>query len=90
MIAIVARFGEIDQFDKADLQEAVDWLNALEDDGEGYALGIYDPLSRIMYVADNMRTLGGGDDEEIFIQKLDDLKKLGFDILKIDFYPASA
>lgn len=85
MKAIYARYGSVEEKDCQTLEEAKDFLRYLENDGRGYAICIYDEEARIGYVAENMEVLGKTEDD-VFNQKLDSLKEIGLEPLKIEFY----
>jgi len=85
MKAIYSRYGSIQENDSKTLAEAKSFLDELEWSGDGYAIGIYDEESKTAYVKENMK-IAGRTEEDVFNEKMEDLKELGIDPLKIKFF----
>jgi hypothetical protein len=87
MITITARFNQVakDQSPYESLHETAEFLQRLEDAGECYALGIYDPKTKTMHIPNNMN-IAGQAEGEVLAQKMEQFNKLGFKIDKIEFY----
>lgn len=85
MIAIYARYGRIEKDDHDTLEEAIDFLQSIQDHGEGYALGVYDPETKIMHIEENMNIAGRGR-EQVLKKKLADFQKLELQIENIEYY----
>lgn len=84
-MVIYSRFQSIRQEECNSLEEAKRYLREMEDEGDGYALGIYDGNTRTMFVTDNMGELEE-EDIDIYIKRMEDFKKMGLDISIVAFY----
>lgn len=86
MITICARYGSVVKQDSPykSLQETADFIQHLQDDGQCYALGIYDPSTKTMHIPENMDVAGKGRDV-VLEQKKAEFIKEGFEIDKIEF-----
>jgi len=85
MIAIYARYGSILKDDHQTLQDAIHSLRSIQDDGEGYGLGVYDPATKTMHIEENMDILGKGR-EQVLKEKLSEFQELDLQVDKIEFY----
>lgn len=85
MIAIYARYGRIEQDDHDILQEAIDSLRSIQDDGEGYGLGVYDADTRTIHIEENMHIFGKGR-EQVLKEKLAEFQELNLEIENIEYY----
>ena len=88
MIAIYARYGRIEQDDHDALKDAIGSLQSIQDDGEGYALGVYDPATKTMHIEENMDIAGKGR-ERVLREKLAEFQELDLQIENIEYYVRS-
>lgn len=90
MITICARYNEVLQCNSPleSLTDTVEHLQGLEDAGECFALGIYDPVLKTMHIPENVNKAVQGRDR-VLQQKMDEFKDLGLQIDKIEFYDQS-
>lgn len=84
-IAIFARYGSIETEEKNNLKEAIHFFESISENGDGYELGIYDPINKTMHVPENM-DIAGQDRESILKQKIGEFKDQSFEFDKIEFY----
>lgn len=85
MIAIYAQYGRIEKDDHDTLQEAIDFLRSIQDDGEGYSLGVYDADTRTIHIEENMHIFGKGR-EQVLKEKLAEFQELNLEIENIEYY----
>jgi hypothetical protein len=83
--AVYSRFFNTMNHVFADHEEAKEFLDSLEDDGEGYAIGIHDEETNVFYVKENME-IWGRQREDVVTQKLENLKQIEINPIKIEFY----
>jgi len=85
MIAIYARYGSTLQDEHETLQEAIDSLQSIQDEGEGYGLGVYDHATKTMHIEENMHIFGRGR-EQVLKEKMAEFQELELQVDKIEFY----
>lgn len=89
MISIYASYGSINCEDEREtLEDAKDLLQSIEDEGEGFALGVYDPITKTMHIPQNMN-IAGQPEGAVLLQKQEEFRKLGLEINTIAVYDKS-
>lgn len=83
--AIYSRFGNMEESDCESHESAKAFLSALEDDGQGYAIGFFDEQAGIFYISENMDVIGKSRNE-ILAQKVEALASINIIPAKIEFY----
>ncbi len=72
-----------EQFNQVD--EAKEFLKNLEDNDNGFAVGVFDSATNTAYITTEQLVIGVSD-QEIKAQKIDSIKSLGLIPSKIEYY----
>ena len=85
IIAIYARYNKLEEETFGTMESAKDFLNVIEENGQGFAIGIYNSETKEAFIT--IQKIGF-DDSALLNIKMNDLKRLGYDVkrtIALDF-----
>lgn len=86
--AVYARFGHTFDMDCMSLESGKEILQIIEDDGDGYAIGVFDAYSGIFYSPNNM-DIADKDENTVRQEKIESLSAIGITPNKFEVYGQS-